>query len=343
MLADPRFSMTAAGSVDKPRTTQVTMASASVGSMDSPEHTRLRRLVASAFTARRIEALRPRAQEIANTLLDAMIERGAQADLADSFAWPLPITVISEMLGIPYADRGRFRDWTDQSMALSATDREVILEANSKLYAYISGLVEQRRAEPTDDLLGLLVAARDNEDRLSEDELVTFGQGLLVAGHETTANQIGNFVFTLLSRRELWEQLVADPDLVPKAVEELLRWIPLGASGRARIATEDLELGGRLIRKGDAVVAQSASGNRDPEVFENPEAIDFLRVEKPHLSFGHGVHHCVGAQLARMELQVAIGTLVRRLPGLRLAVPADEVRWRTDRLVRGVQALPVEW
>jgi cytochrome P450 RapN len=329
---------------DAPRATPVAQPKASIGNMDPPEHSRLRKLVTSAFTVRRIEALRPRAQRIVNDLLDKMIASGTPADLAVSLSWPLPITVICELLGVPYADRDKFRDWTDKSMALSASQVEVIIEARDELSAYIAGLVEQRRGEPADDLLGLLVAARDNDDRLSEEELVAFGQGLLVAGHETTANQTSNFVFTLLSRRELWEQLVADPDLVPKAIEELLRWVPLGVAGaRARFATEDVELGSQLIRKGEAVVAEAASGNRDADVFEHPDEVDFLRAGNPHLGFGHGIHHCLGAQLARLELQVVIDTLVRRLPGLRLAVAPEEVPWRTDRRVRGVLALPVEW
>jgi cytochrome P450 RapN len=344
VLADPRFSRSATVDKDVPRTTPVIQSGGSILMMDPPEHSRLRKLVAKAFTARRIEGLRPRTQEIVNGLLDTMIEAGSPGDLAASLNWPLPITVICEMLGVPFEDRGSFREWTDKLLALAEADREAIIEARANLEGYMAGLVAQRRAEPTEDLLGVLVAARDNDARLSEEELVQFGMTLLVAGHETTANQTGNFVYTLLKRRSLWEELVADPDKVPKAVEELLRWVPLGAGGGGpRIATEDLELAGQTVQAGETVIVQIASGNRDSSVFEHADDVDFSRAENPHIGFGHGVHHCLGAQLARLELQLALGTLVRRLPTLRFAVPADEVPWRKDRLIRGVLALPVEW
>jgi cytochrome P450 RapN len=223
-------------------------------------------------------------------------------------------------------------------------DRTQVEDARDNINGYLAELIEARRAHPTDDLLGQLVHARDDEDRLSERELITFGVTLLVAGHETTANQTGNMVYLLLERRELWDQLVANPDLVPGAVEELLRYIPLGAAASfPRIAKEDVEIGGQLVRAGEAVLVMVASANRDAAVFDHPDEIDFHRSENPHVAFGHGVHHCLGAPLARLELQLAVGTLVRRLPGLRLAVPADDVPWRVNRLVRGVTALPVQW
>ncbi|HEY3609659.1 MAG TPA: cytochrome P450 [Pseudonocardiaceae bacterium] len=316
----------------------------SILSMDPPEHSRLRKLVARAFTARQIERLRPRTQAIVDDLLDRMIAAGSPADLAESLAWPLPITVICELLGVPVEDRDRFRVWTDRLLSLSGTEIEQTMQARESLDAYLADLIAQRRVEPTDDLLGQLVLARDEDERLSEGELVAFGVTLLVAGHETTANQTGNFVFLLLDQPQLWQQLVGDPDLVPAAVEELTRFVPLGASAAfARIATEDLELGGRLVRKGESVVTTIASANRDETVFDRPDEINLTREQNPHVGFGHGVHHCLGAPLARLELQLAVGTLVRRLPGLRLAVPADDVAWRVDRLVRGVRALPVAW
>ncbi|HEX3787103.1 MAG TPA: cytochrome P450 [Pseudonocardiaceae bacterium] len=344
VLADARFSRAATVGADVPRGTPLVQQDSSILSMDPPEHTRLRRLVAKAFTARRIGGLRPRAQQVVDELVDTMIAAGPPADLAASLAWPLPITVICEMLGVPFEDRDRFRIWTDQLMALSTTDQQTILDAREQLNDYLAGLIARRRQQPTEDLLSVLVAARDEGDQLSETELVTFGVTLLVAGHETTANQTGNFMYTLLSQREHWDALVADPDLVPAAIEELLRYTPLGAgAGFPRIATEDIELGGRTVRAGDAVVVQIASANRDAAVFDEPDVLDFARPDNQHVAFGHGVHHCLGAQLARLELQIAIGTLARRLPGLRLAVPADEVVWKSNRLVRGVRELPVEW
>jgi cytochrome P450 len=273
-----------------------------------------------------------------------MIAGGAPADLAESLSWPLPITVICELLGVPVEDRDKFRTWTDQILSLSGHDLERIEEARVGLYGYLAELIAQRRVEPTEDLLGQLVIARDEDDRLSEEELIGFGVTLLVAGHETTANQTGNFVYLLLEHPERWQQLVDDPDLVPSAVEEMLRFVPLAASAAfSRIAKEDVEVGGQLVRAGEAVVAHFAIANRDTAVFEHPDELDLTRQENPHIAFGHGVHHCLGAPLARMELQLAVGTLVRRLPGLRLAVPADDVTWRADRLVRGVRALPVAW
>ena len=344
VLADTRFSRAETVGKDVPRSLPAIQQDAGILGMDPPDHSRLRKLVAKAFTARQIERLRPRTQAIIDELLDTMIANGAPADLAESLTWPLPITVICELLGVPVEDRDKFRTWTDQILSLSGHDLELIEEARVGLYGYLAELIAQRRVAPTEDLLGQLVIARDEDDRLSEEELIGFGVTLLVAGHETTANQTGNFVYLLLEHRERWQQLVDDPDLVPSAVEELMRYVPLAASAAfSRIAKEDVEVGGQLVRAGEAVVAHFAIANRDSTVFERPDELDLTRQENPHIAFGHGVHHCLGAPLARMELQLAIGTLVRRLPGLRLAVPADDVTWRTDRLVRGVRALPVAW
>lgn len=255
------------------------------------------------------------------------------------------ITVICETFGVPEEDRARFRAWTDEMMALTVADPAAIQAARDGLDAYLRGLIARRIAEPGDDLLSRLVTAREGADQLTEAELGIFAVDLLTAGHETTANQTGNFLFTLLSRPRLWDSLVEDPGLVPSAVEELLRYTPLATSVApfSRIAVEDFEFGGEVIRAGDAVVAQNDSANRDESVFERPEEIDFTRAPNPHLAFGHGAHHCPAAPLARLELNIAIGTLVRRLPGLRLAVPVDEVVWQSNRVMRGVKELPVKW
>jgi cytochrome P450 RapN len=346
VLADLRFSRAVTVGKDVPRTVPVISAGSTLLDKDPPEHSRLRRIATKAFTVRRIEELRPRTQAVVDELLDRMVESGPTADLAASLAWPLPISVICDLLGVPFADRESFRGWTDAALGLGADQVDAIVSARQHLGEYIAGLIAQRRVRPAEDLLTALVAARDKEDRLSEEELVQLGMTLLVAGHETTANQIGNFVYTLLSQPEYWAQLVADPELVPAAVEELLRWVPLGASGGGggvRVATEDVELGGQIVRAGEAVVVVMSSANRDEAVFDHSEEIDFSREGNAHIAFGHGAHHCLGAPLARMELQLAIGTLVRRLPTLRLAVPADEVPWRSQRVVRGVLALPVSW
>lgn len=341
VLADPRFSRAAAVGDHVPRTVAVGLPRTSMLSMDPPDHSRLRRRVAHAFTVRRIESLRPRIQEIVNDLLDTMIASGEQADLTTALTWPLPITVICEMLGVPIDDRERFTAWVDGLLMLS--DPEQSEQAREELGDYLAGLIALRRTTPTDDLLGEL-ASGDQDDQLTEEELVSLGISLLSAGQEATANQIGNFVYTLLTQPGLWRQLKADPSLLPGAVEELFRFIPNSATaGFTRIAKEDVELGGQTIRAGDAVVSELGLANRDPEVFERPEEIDFHRGQIPHVTFGYGIHHCLGAQLARVELRVALETLINRLPDLRLAVPADQLSWRTERLIRGVAALPVSW
>jgi cytochrome P450 len=343
VLGDPRFSRAAALERDEPRS-RPEPSSGGILSMDPPEHTRLRKLVAKAFTMRRVEALRPRVQQIADELLDRMLEHGPPADLVEDFALPLPVTVICELLGVPYEDRNDFRRWSDAALSTTALSREKVQEYLDNLHRYMAGLVAQRRARPTDDLLGALVRARDEEDRLSEDELVRLGVGLLIAGHETTASQIPNFVYVLLTRPNEWQRLRAEPELVPRAVEELLRYIPLGAAaGFPRYATEDLELGGVLVRAGEPVLAVVASANRDESVFADADTLDLARKENPHVGFGHGVHHCLGAPLARMELQVALGSLLRRMPELRLAAPEPELRWKTGMLVRGLESFPVTW
>ncbi|GAA2807786.1 cytochrome P450 [Crossiella cryophila] len=344
VLADPRFSRTAVLGKDVARSTPAIETDMSILSMDPPEHTRLRRLVARAFTVRQVDALRPVVEETINTLLDAMAANGNTADLASALSWPLPVRVISSLLGVPVADHSRFAQWTDDIMSVNAEDLDLIIAARDGLIGYLAELIAQRRAQPGEDLLSKLVEARDLDDRLDETELVVFGMTLLLAGHETTANQIGNFLFQLLSRPELWKRLVAEPELVPGAVEELLRHTPLASAGNfPRMAIEDVELGGTLVRAGEVVVVHMAAGNRDETVFPDAATIDLTRDAANHIAFGHGAHHCLGARLARVELQLVLSALISRFPGLHLTVPAEEVPWRTARLVNGVSSLPVGW
>ncbi|MDI5942023.1 cytochrome P450, partial [Micromonospora sp. DH15] len=212
------------------------------------------------------------------------------------------------------------------------------------LFAYMGELIARRRDEPTDDLIGAMVRARDADDRLSEEEVVQLAAGLLAAGHETTVTQIPNFAYVLLQHPDEWARLRADRTLVPRAVEELMRFVPLGATAAfARYAKEDVEIGGVLVRAGEPVVVSIPSANRDETVFADADRLDLGREVNPHLGFGHGVHHCVGAQLARMELQVVLDTLLDRTPGLRLAVPEPELVWKSGLLVRGLTAMPVAW
>lgn len=345
VLADPRFSR--ARTVDRedlPRSTPEPPRGDSPLNLDPPEHTRLRKLVAKAFTGRRVQQLRPRSEQIANELLDDIEKSGAPADLMAQFAMALPVTVICEMLGVPTAEQHRFRDFSDAILSTTAHTRAQTIEARTGLESYLAELIAQRRSEPADDLLTALVAARDEDDRLSEPELVNLVLTLLIAGHETTGNEIANFVYVLLTEPGQWDLLQRNPDLLPGAIEELLRYVQLSAGGAfARIATEDVVLSGVTIREGDAVFVDAQAANRDETVFSSPEDLDFTRTSNPHLTFGHGIHHCLGAQLARVELQVAIGTLLRRFPTLHLAVPLDEVPWKTGMLVRGPKALPVAW
>ncbi|MEO3930544.1 cytochrome P450 [Micromonosporaceae bacterium B7E4] len=344
VLGDARFSRAAGVGRDQPRTMPRQPDLGMLG-MDPPDHTRLRRLVAKAFTARRVELLRTRAQEIADGLVDEMVKAGPPVDLVEHFATPLPIQVICELLGVPFADRDRFHTWSEAIVSTTSLSPEQIQKYLDSLWGYIGELVAVRRREPIDDLLGAMVRARDeNEDRLTEQELVQLAAGLLAAGHETTVTQIPNFVYVLLENPSELARLRADPALIPNAVEELMRYVPLGAAAAfPRYATEDIELGGVLVRAGEPVLPAVGSANRDATVFADPDRLDLGREVNPHVGFGHGVHHCVGAQLARMELQVAIGTLIGRLPGLRLAVPESEVPWKSGLLVRGPLALPVTW
>ncbi|MBF6351520.1 MULTISPECIES: cytochrome P450 [Nocardia] len=345
VLGDPRFSRAATvGREDVPRATPAPAQADSLLSFDPPEHSRLRKLVAKAFTGRRVAELRPRTRQIVDEKLGAMEQAGSPADLVQSLALPLPVTVICEMLGVPAREQHRFRDFSDAILSTTAYTREQIEAARASLEGYLAEQVAQRRENPTDDLLGALVAARDNEDRLSEKELVNLGVGILIAGHETTANQIANFTYILLTQREYWDQLQADPELVPGAVEELLRHTQLGSGGgQPRIATEDVVLSGVTVRAGDAVFVHTQSANRDEAVFEDPETLDLTRQRNPHIAFGYGAHHCLGAQLARIELQVAMEALLERFPGLRLAVPEDQVPWKSGLLVRGPEKLLVAW
>jgi cytochrome P450 len=345
VLGDPRFSRAAAIGPDEPRSMARPSEEGTLLATDPPEHTRLRRVVAKAFTARRVEELRPRTTQIAEELLDRVIEAGPPADLVEHFATPLPVTVICELLGVPEKDRGSFHTWSEAIVSTTSMPVAQIQEYIGMMRAYMTDLIAQRRREPADDLLGAMIKARDEEQvRFSEAELVELAWGLVAAGHETTLSQIPNFVYVLLTNRAEMDELCARPELVPAAVEELMRYVPLGvAAAFPRYATEDVEVGGVLVRAGEGVLASVHSANRDGDAFPDPDVVDFHRETNPHIGFGHGAHHCLGAQLARMELQVALSTLVRRMPGLRFAVAEEELPWKTGRLVRGLKQLPVTW
>lgn len=246
---------------------------------------------------------------------------------------------------MPFEDRADFRVWSDAFLSTNRLSAEQVTDYIDRMMDYIAGLIAQRRAEPADDLITGLIAARDEQDKLTEDEMVRLAAGILVAGHETTASQIPNFLYVLLTHPEQLQRLRADLDLIPSAVEELLRFVPLGVgAGFARYATEDVELGGVLVRAGEPVLSSVGSANRDEAVFDDPGALDLARAEASHVGFGHGPHHCLGAQLARMELQVALRTLLNRLPGMDFPnSPEQDVDWKTGLLVRGPRRMMVSW
>jgi cytochrome P450 len=308
-------------------------------SADPPDHTRLRRLVSGAFTARRIEALRPRIEEITDELLTAMSGRD-RVDLIDAFAFPLPIQVICELLGVPAGDRNSFRAWTTVIVSGSAAHDE-LAGAVQAMAAYIRELIVERRARPGEDLLSGLIGVRDAGDRLSGDELSSMVFLLLIAGHETTVNLIGNGVHLLLAERERWERLRADPALLPTAIEEFLRYEGPVDTSTFRFATTDLEIGGTTIRAGDPVFVALLAADRDEARFPDGDELRLDRAQNPHLAFGHGIHYCLGAPLARLEAQIAFGKLLARFPDLRPAAPAAAPIWRPGVLIRGLTELPV--
>ncbi|GAA1024259.1 MULTISPECIES: cytochrome P450 [Amycolatopsis] len=342
--ADPRFSRELAQGLDQPRMRRQQMGDGIMG-MDPPDHTRLRRLVMKAFTARRLEAMRESVRVLTHELIDAMIENGAPGDLVEDLARPLPVTVICNLLGVPKEDHTIFREWT-QALVSDATAKGDVLDVyGDQLDNYVAQLVAQRREDPTDDLLGALVYARDAGDKLSENELISIaGAGLLTGGVETVSSALPSFIFTLLTQPELLAQLRAQPEIMPTAVEELLRWVPINTAAMfARYAREDIRIGDVVVRAGDPVLPALHAANRDPEVFANPDVIDLTRSPNPHVAFGHGPHHCIGAQLARLELQEALKAILERFPELRLADGRDGVKWEYGVIVRGPSLLRVAW
>ncbi|GAA3103615.1 cytochrome P450 family protein [Streptosporangium carneum] len=312
---------------------------------DPPDHTRLRRLVSKAFTPRRVEGLRPRIQEITDELVDAMAARG-EADLIDDFAFPLPITVICELLGVPSQDRDTFRDWSGTLVSPALDEGQVRRrqEVNLAIRAYFSEIIAERRAAPRDDLISALVAARDDDELLDDQELLATLTLLLIAGHETTVNLIGNGMLALLNNPGQLRLLLDSPELLPSAVEELLRYDGPVERATFRFAAEDLEIAGVPVPRGALVHISLGAAGRDPEAFDAPDTLDIARTDNRHVAFGHGIHFCLGAPLARLEAQIAFGTLLGRLPGVRLACPPGEVVWhRHGSLVRGLRSLPVRF
>lgn len=310
--------------------------------VDPPDHTRLRRLVAREFTGRRVEALRPRVQQITDELLDAMPSHG-RGDLVDALAFPLPIIVICELLGVPAADRDRFRTWSNEVVAPSGPQAEV--DAIHALARYLDELIEDKRcAGPTDDLLSALIRARaEDDDRLSAPELRALAYLLLIAGHETTVNLISNGVRALLTHPDQLAALRADFSLLDGAVEEMLRYDGPVETGTVRFAAQPVPAGDRVIPVGATVLVGLAAGDRDPSRYPAPDTFDIKRDTRGHLAFGHGIHFCLGAPLARLEARTAIRALLERCPDLALDPSGGPLDWLPGMLIRGVRRLPVRW
>jgi cytochrome P450 len=313
---------------------------------DPPEHNSKRGLVTRAFTARRIELLRPFAQEVTDSLLDAMAAGSRPTDLNEALAFPLPILVICKLLGVPPQDQEKFRRLVDGFLSVSKLPSDEVRECREGLWAYLGDLISAKREQPSDDLISGLIKVRDEDDaRLSDYELHYWSRSLLIAGYVTTASQIGTGTAVLLHRQDLVREIQADYSLVPSAVEELLRTQIMGSSiGTMRYALADIELSdGSVITKGSSVLLSEESANMDETVFADPFTLDINRAENHHMTFGSGIHYCVGAALARMELQVATESLLRRFPDVHLAVPAGELPRGLGGFMEGFSEIPVTW
>jgi cytochrome P450 len=307
-------------------------------------HLRWRRMLSKWFTARRMMALRPEIEAMAERLTDEMVERGQPADLKASVGFPLPVWVICDLLGVPDSDRDRFSYWSDTLLNLTRYTQEQIDVAQAEFIDYLAGHIALRRADPGDDLLSELITGTDSDGyRLSDPELIATGQGLLVAGHETTANMIGKMMGMLLADRGRWEQLLADRSLVRSAVEESLRFDANAGFGMPRYITEATEVAGTVLPAGTTVVCSMGAANRDESAFGDADRMDLGRNPNPHLAFGAGSHSCLGQALARMELQAVLEVFLDRLPTLRLAVEGHELRKVEGLAVGGLRELPVRW
>ncbi|MGN9839514.1 cytochrome P450 [Nonomuraea sp. H19] len=305
---------------------------------DPPEHTRYRRLLTGQFTVRRMKLLEPRIAEITNACLDDMEAAGGPVDLVQAFALPIPSLVICELLGVPYEDRARFHEDAKVIVNLESKPEEA-LEALGRTMAYLHGLIQRKRKEPDDDLLSGLIEGGE----LGDDELTGVGFLLLVAGHETTANMLGLGTYALLTNPDQLAAMRDDPSVVDNGVEELLRYLTIIHLGPFRVALEDLEIEGNLIKAGETVALHLPTVNRDPSRFPGGDTLDVTRPASGHVTFGHGIHQCLGQQLAREEMRIAFPALLRRFPGLRLAVTPEEVPMRSDMSIYGVHRLPVTW
>ncbi|MFI1401113.1 cytochrome P450 [Streptomyces sp. NPDC020681] len=312
--------------------------------MDGPEHSRLRRIVQSTFTTRRAEAWRPQVQSVADELLDALETEAPPVDLIETFAFALPVRIICQLLGVPAEDSPRFRAWSDIFLSTSTADLAEKVQSAVEFAGYVGALIDQRRRAPGTGLLDELINACDVDDRLNEDELTNMVVGLIIAGHETTGNVIGRGILTLLQHPDQLAALRDDPGLLPAAAEEILRVDMPAHTALLRVATDDVPLpSGGSVSKGQAVIAPITAANFDPKYFPDPDTFNIRRAENKHVAFGHGPHFCLGAGLARVELQVAIASIIQRFPNLALACDPQDLPWYDLGQICGLERLPVTW
>lgn len=342
-LSDERFSRQAMLDEGAPKLTNVVFPPGTLFTTDPPQHSRLRKAVSATFTNRRVQELRPRIQEITDALLDDMAALDGAADLNDALAFPMPIQVICELLGVPVEDREQFRHWSDALVSLTKMSDEEMLSRRMELFAYLQQLVTKRRAEPQDDLLSALAVGIDEPEGLDEIEVILMAMTILVAGHETTVSMTSLLVLQVLREDRLRTAILERPQDTLAMVDELLRVNPIGDGGPYRITTEDVTIDGTVIPKGSGVVAAIAAANQDDTKFPDGKVVDLDRGSQGHLAFGHGVHYCLGANLARAELEIALNSLFRRFPDLRLRGGVDELAMRGGMLVHGLESLPVRW
>jgi cytochrome P450 len=348
IYGDRRFARALGLGHDTPRNMEAKIADdpSIIANMDPPMHTRLRRLTLTAFSAKQIQKLRGSIEAKSDQLLDDMLGHGQPVDFVAQYAWDLPLSVITGILGVSPSDVTTFRGWVDSLMNILLPKEEKDA-ALGELLGYISNLIAERRTQGTDDLLSIMVHARDEGDQLTESELISLSLALFLAGFETTAAQLGNTVYALMAHRDRWEELVADRELQGAALEELWRWIPSFRYGMTHVgwALEDVELShGVVIPAGEAILPEHVVANRDEAVFPHASKLDFHRDRPPgHLSLAHGAHRCLGAHLAQLEIEVTLSHLLDRFPTLELAVPSDEVKWSPSTFLRSPAELPLRW
>ncbi|MFC7845658.1 cytochrome P450 [Streptomyces sp. NPDC057382] len=345
VTTDPRFSRAAVVGRDYPRMTPEPIVSPeSLNVMDPPRSTRLRHAAARAFTQSSVKGMTPAIERVAHRLVDEMVESGPPADLARCLSEPLPNHTICALLDVPAADRPLMLRLTQQMLTTAPEARQAAVAAKQQLRAYFTALVAERRKDGGSDLISTMAASEQGEEPLSDDELAVLALTLILSGNDTATCQISNIAYTLLTRPDLRSLVEDGSGRLPRLLDELLRHIPFRKGvGIPRVALEDVKLEGALIRAGDFVHVSYLAANRDPEVFEAPDVIDVDRAPHPHMTFGWGGHHCVASTLAVAELRVAVEVLFTRLPGLRLAVPAEELTWDTRTIRRFPAELPVTW